>query len=200
MSVQLQELIDKIKNDGVKEAKEEALKIKEKAEREVEQIIAEAKQQSKQIKEKAESEAYQFESSSKEAVKQAARDIALGLKAEIVKLFDAILKQEVKKSLSADVLKETILTILKSWAKEQEGKIDVVLSEKDFKQIKEYLFLKIGDELLKGIEIKSSSHITSGFKITEKDGSAFYDFTEEGISEILAEHLNPKIVKALEGK
>jgi vacuolar-type H+-ATPase subunit E/Vma4 len=37
-----------------------------------------------------------------------------------------------------------------------------------------------------------------GFRIGEKDGNVHYDFTPEGIAEILREYLNPRFARFLE--
>ena len=47
------------------------------------------------------------------------------------------------------------------------------------------------------MEIKPFSGLDSGFKAAMKDGSAYYDFSETGISEMLAELVNPQLASML---
>jgi V/A-type H+-transporting ATPase subunit E len=53
-------------------------------------------------------------------------------------------------------------------------------------------------ELQKGVELKPFPEIEAGFRIAMKDGSAYYNFTDRGIAEILAEYLNPKIAEIVQ--
>ena len=52
---------------------------------------------------------------------------------------------------------------------------------------------KCASEMKKGIVIKALPDIKAGFRIMEKDGTAYYNITEEGIAEFLGEYLNPKL-------
>ena len=94
MSVQLKELIDKIKNEGVKEAEDKASAIIKQAEGDAKKIISDAKAEAKSILEKVDIEVTQIRSSSKQAIKQAARDTVLSLKTEIAEIFNKILSSE----------------------------------------------------------------------------------------------------------
>jgi V/A-type H+-transporting ATPase subunit E len=61
----------------------------------------------------------------------------------------------------------------------------------------------LSEELKKGVVLKPVAHIDAGFRVGEKNGSAYYDFTAGGVAEILAEYLNPRlaeIMKSLSGK
>ena len=42
-----------------------------------------------------------------------------------------------------------------------------------------------------GIEIKAAAELANGFRVAEKDGHAYYDFSAESIAESLALSLNP---------
>jgi len=42
-----------------------------------------------------------------------------------------------------------------------------------------------------------ASFIDGGFRIAEKDGSAFYDFSAEAVAAMLSAHLNPKVAEIL---
>ena len=47
----------------------------------------------------------------------------------------------------------------------------------------------------KGLEIKPTADAKAGFVVSEKSGNAYYNFTSEGIAEILAEYLNPRLAE-----
>jgi V/A-type H+-transporting ATPase subunit E len=52
---------------------------------------------------------------------------------------------------------------------------------------------RLVEELKKGFELKPLPTLEAGFRIGLKDGSAYYDFSDQGIAEILAEYLNPRL-------
>ena len=80
MDVQLQELIDKIKKDGVAAAEKESAKIIAASEKKAETIIADAQAKADQIIKSAKSETEKMEKASEEAIVQAARNMLLSFK------------------------------------------------------------------------------------------------------------------------
>jgi len=49
----------------------------------------------------------------------------------------------------------------------------------------------LAGKIAAGVEIKASAEVASGFRVAEKDGHAYYDFSAESIAENLALFLNP---------
>ena len=94
MDVKLESLIAKIKQNGIEEAKKAAGDIIKEAKSEAEAIVKEASLKAKGIEDQARTAAAKLKSNSQDSLKQASRDLILGLKAEIVALFDRVLKQK----------------------------------------------------------------------------------------------------------
>ena len=84
MDVQLQELIDKIKKDGVGAAEASAQAIIEDAEKRAEAIIAEAENKALESEKKAKAESERFEKSSIDAISQAARNVLISFRDSIL--------------------------------------------------------------------------------------------------------------------
>jgi len=197
MDVQIKELIEKIKSEGVKPAEEEAARIIQEAEKKADEIRAQAHKDATQMIAKAKSESTRFEQSGKQALKQAGRNLILSLKSQITDLFDALLVDSVQQNLTEEVLQEAILTMLKSWDEKNLSDLEVLLSPQDLEKIEDVLRKKLSAELKKGVEIKPLPEISAGFRITMKDGSVYYNFSDQGLAEILAEYLNPKLAVIL---
>jgi V/A-type H+-transporting ATPase subunit E len=51
--------------------------------------------------------------------------------------------------------------------------------------------------LKKGVELKADRNLASGFRIANKDGSAYYDFSAESAAEMLSAYLNPRLSEIL---
>ena len=197
MNVQLKELIDKIKTEGVKEAEAQAAQIKNDAEQEAANIKQQAKSEADADSERSQREISQFEAASKEAIKQAGRDLILTVKSEMTKLFESIIQREITKALDVDTLKTAISSLLKEWGQQRTEDVQILISEENLQNIQDYVVGQMSAEIKKGVEIKPSSQIAAGFRISEKDGSAFFDFTDRGLAEFLMEYLNPRIAELL---
>lgn len=195
MDVQLKELIDKIKTEGVGKADAQAKQIIESAEHQSSEIIHRAKKDAEEIVLKAKAEASQFENAGKEAVRQAGRDLILNIKSTLTKIFDSIINNETSIAMSEEVLKDIIPKILTGWSKDSDKGIDLFLSPDDLKKLDKALLGKLSSELKGGLEIKPHTGIKAGFRISEKGGDSYYDFTDEGIAENLIQHLNPVLSK-----
>ena len=51
------------------------------------------------------------------------------------------------------------------------------------------------DRLKDGVVLKPSTHIEAGIKVGTKGDNMFIDFTDEALTEMLCEYLNPRIAK-----
>lgn len=197
MDVQLKELIEKIKSEGVKSADEQAAEIVRKAEFNAAEIIKNAESQAKTVRDKASSDAARFETTGNEALKQASRDLIISTTKKLEKIFNTLLKNEVDEVLKGSFLESVILTVVKNW-KEDLKDVSILLPAAELAKLESGLKSKISKAISGGIEVKPLTGIDSGFRITSKDGAAYFDFTGAGISGLLSELLNPKIAALLQ--
>jgi V/A-type H+-transporting ATPase subunit E len=197
MEVQLKELIDKIKSDGVNVAESKAAEIIRNAEAKSQDIIERAKKESAQIVAKGKEDALRLENSGKEALSQAGRDLVLNLQTKITDLFNVIIKNEVAGAMDEKVLGDAITKLITSWNGDVSN-LKILLSEKDYEKVEKGLKSKLADQIKKGFDVKPSSHIDAGFLVSVKDGSAYHNFSAEGITEVLSEYLNPRLAALLE--
>ena len=194
MDVQLQELIDKIKKDGVTAAEKEAAKIIADANKKAESIIKDAEAKAEQIKKDAKAETNRMQKASDEAIVQAGRNMLLSFKDSLVQELDGLIQAETAKSLSKDTLEKLVPETVKTWAKNSDAsELSVLLSEKDLKALQSSLTSALKAEIKKGLEIKPDKTLTAGFRIGVKNGAAFYDYSAESLAEMFAAYLNPKV-------
>ena len=197
MDVQLQELIDKIKKDGVAAAEADAAKIVAEAEKKAESIIAEAENKAAEIIKSKKSETEKMEKSSEEAIIQAGRNMLLSFKDSIVAQLDAIINAETEKAMSKDVLVKLIPETVKAWVKNSDAsELSVLLSEKDLKESQKEnssLTSELKAEISKGLEIKPDKTMAAGFKIGVNNGAAYYDYSADSLAQMFAAYLNPKV-------
>jgi V/A-type H+/Na+-transporting ATPase subunit E len=197
MDVQVKELIEKIKNDGVKNAEKTAAGIIEDAEKKAAALVEKAEREAAEIKSQAQNEAARMEQAGKEALKQAGRDLLLEVRKDVETLFDNILKSGTADVLKGDSLKEGILSILKSWKADEVKDLTLLVPEDHLKGLKDDLNNRLKDEIGKGLEIKPFKDIEAGFRISSKDGRAFYDFSDDELMTMLSKYLNPGLLAIL---
>jgi len=197
MEIQLQELIDKIKKDGIESASEEAARIKREAEAEAARIIAASQKEAADIVSRGKIEAEQSEKAGKAALEQASRNLVLAFKAQIDDLLKKLTADTVTSSYSADMIKGLLPDLIRNWAAKNTDSLVVLLSEGDLKKLDDAFRAKLASTLKSGVELKPEKSIGSGFRIVEKDGSAFYDFSSEAVAGMLSAYLSPKLAEIL---
>ncbi|OJF77657.1 MAG: V-type ATP synthase subunit E [Treponema sp. CETP13] len=198
MDVQLQELIDKIKKDGVESAEEASAAIIADAEQKAAEIVAAAQKKADDMVENAKAETKRMEKASVEAVSQAGRNLLISFRDGINSELSSILVHEITTAYNEDMLKTLIPEIVKEWIK-KEGVEDVtiLLPQDDVKKFESAFIDKLNREISKGIEIKVDDTMSAGFKIGTKDGSAYYDFSAESVAELFSTYLNPKVAEIM---
>ena len=194
MDVQLQELIDKIKKDGIANAESEAQKIIAEAEKKAQSIIADAEEKSQEIIKNAKAETSKMEKASEEAIIQAGRNMLLSFKDSLLSELNGLVQAETEKATTKDVLAKLIPETVKAWSKNaQVDELSVLLSEKDLASLQAAFTNELKAEIEKGLEIKPDKTLSSGFRIGVKNGAAYYDFSAESVAELFAAYLNPKV-------
>lgn len=196
MNIQVKELIDKIKNEGIISAESEAKKIIHDAEEKAALIIKKAEAEANSYKLQAGNEIKKREAASREVLKQAARDILIGLEKQIIKQFEAIIGESVGAALSPALTEKLILDLVAAWSDKGAAGIQIVLSSAAAKEMGSGLKAKLANRFKQGVEIVPSPKVAKGFRIGGFDG-ALYDFTGEGIAEIFAEALTPELAETL---
>ncbi len=197
MDVQLNELIEKIKTDGISSAKDEAEKILSDAARRKEEIIKEAEKEALAMKNAAKEEAKRMEASGKAALEQAARDMILKVRQSIQQISDAILAKKSGEALSGDGLAKIVTAALEKWDG-KEGELSLLLSEADAQKLGKDLTSQLAAKFGEGVEIKPFSGIAAGFRIGTKEGGSYYDFSSREIAEMLSQLVNPQLAAIVE--
>ena len=200
MDIQLQELIDRIKKDGVASAESQAADIVKAAEEKARSIVGEAEKKADDMIKVAKGEISRLEKASDDAIAQAGRNMLLSFRESLVAELDRFIKDETEKAYSKDMLKTLVPETVKAWVKDKEaGKLSVILSEKDLKALEDEFKSALKAEISGGLELKSDSSVTAGFRIGVNDGAAFYDYSAESVAELFSAYLNPRVASIMKG-
>jgi V/A-type H+-transporting ATPase subunit E len=197
--IPIQSLLDTIKEEGFREAEKISQKIIDEAEAKAELIIREAEKKAKHSITNAQEEVRKIREAFEVAMNQGSRNLILSLHDEIIRLFDHILHRKAASSLRPDVMRDMILKITEDWeARDKNRSFEILVNEKDARELEDLLYDSLQSDFKNGIVVKPLKTIGAGFRIGEKDGTVHYDFTPEGIAEILRETLNPRFSRFLE--
>ncbi len=200
MDAQLQELLESIKKEGIETAKQESERIIEDARKEAAQIVADAETQGKTIVERAKNEAARLEATAKDAIRQAGRDLVLSLESQIGRIFERIVRETVSATYDEKVLQDAIVGIVSAFPKAETQDLEVLLSKDDLDRVESSLRGRLGQAIGEGVEIAIAGGLDSGFRLSEKEGQAYYDFSAEGIAEALSAYLNPRLASLIRGE
>lgn len=194
MDFQLQELIDKIKKDGVSSAEAAAAQITADAEKKAASIVEEAQKKSDDMIKNARAEIARLEKASEDAVTQACRNMLITFRDSLIAELDSLIQSEAGKAYSSDLMKTLIPETVKAWSKNADAsELSVILSEKDLKSLENELKAALKAEIAKGLEIKPDSALSAGFRIGVNNGAAFYDYSAESVADLFSAYLNPRV-------
>ena len=158
MDVQLQELIDKIKKDGVASAETAAAEIIAEAEKKAAALVEEAHAKAADIIKTAKAETERLEKASIDAVSQAGRNLLISFRDGINAQLAAFIKTETEKAYSAELLKSLVPETVKLLASNPDAQnLSVLLNEKDLKALEQNFHAALKQHIADGIEIKADS-------------------------------------------
>jgi len=198
MEIKLENLIEKIKKDGIEEAKHTSDEMINEAKQKAASIISQAKKEAEKIVKNGRRQAEQFKVNSEADLQHANRNAELLLMEKINSLFDRVLKRKVAETLTPDFLKEMILKIVKTWA--NDSSVEIVINNEEKQKVETLLFSGINEDLKESISLKASNNVAKGFRIGIKGEQVYYDFSDDAIAETLKSLINPKLKEILDQK
>ena len=198
MEVQLQELIEQIKNDGVAAAEAEAKTIVDAAKADAEKLIADAQAQADKILAAAKAETERMTKSSEDAIRQAGRNLLISFRESGSRELETIVGENVAAVYSSDAFAELIISIVENWANKPDAEdIAVILNTQDLNKLEEILLSALKEKMLNGITLKANDNFDGGFRIAVNNGSAYYDYSAEAVVDMLSNYLSPKVTELL---
>lgn len=198
MEIQLQELIDKIRKDGVGAAQAEAEKILNLAQAEAQRIIAEAQAEADKILTDAKNENNRIVKSSEDAIRQAGRNLLISFRESVTRELEAIISESTEVVYSSQLLEKIIVNVVERWSDNPEVQnLTVILNNDDIKRFEKTLIASFKERVKKGVTLKANDNFDGGFRIIVNDDAVYYDYSEEEVVEMLSNYLSPKIAKLM---
>ena len=201
MQNKLQELTDKLYNEGLSKGKQEGEELLAKAKVQAEEMVAKAQAEAAQIVAAAQKQADEIKSKVASDIRMASSQSLAATKKDIETLVVGKMTDEpVKKALaSADFVKELIKAVAEKFTTEGPVDLALILPESLQKELEPFVAKELAKALDAGVEASFSKKVSGGFKIGPKNGGYFVSFTDETFNELIAEYLRPATKKILFG-
>lgn len=197
MELQVQDLLKKIKDDGIEAARKEAQAIIDEAGSKAEALVAQAERRSAEIEAAAKARIEGMEKASRLALIHASRDSLLGLKEKVGLFAKDLVRSAVKETFDAEFLKSFLPSVLVELAKGTDSDLDVLVSPRQLQDFDAAFAGRLAKELSVGVTFKPFTAIDAGFRVASEGGTAHYDFSAEAISSILASRVNATLAECV---
>ena len=211
-SAGVQDLISRIRDEGVESGKQEAGRLVTEAQLQATRLVDDARTEAEELRGKARAEIETETEAALAALKLAARDTTLQLEAEVVSAFEGCVKRLVSPALRDPELIQALVLVLAGHAVEKfvkDREIRVFVSDVLFKEAGEIPELDerakqavlgiTGEILREGIELIPSSEVAGGARVQLVDENLEVDLTDETVHKVLLKHLLPRFRAILAG-
>ena len=158
-----------------------------------EEIIKNANAEAAAALEKADKDAAVYAERSVRSLEQAARDVLISVGKRFETMVSEILALQVEKTLSEDVLKSMLLSLVKDYSSD----VSVVFSETDKAKLQSFVMGEFQKALNAGVNIESDKSIKYGFRIKLDGGKVSHEFTAQTISAAMAALVRPQIAEII---
>ncbi|MDP2519705.1 hypothetical protein [Shimia thalassica] len=210
------ELIDKLRNDGIAAGRQEAERLRAEAEAEAARIVAEAKKEATGYLRKAHTDADNYVKAGEEALNTAMRDAVLSMKSELTRRFAADVQRLVTQEMAdPELMRQLILEVVGTTARQAdlEGKIDVILpvkaaTQEDIKKnaddiqhgkLTKYVLGLTAEMLREDVTLHVADDLKEGIRMRSDGEGVVLDLSDAAVGSVLLEHLQPRFQAVLEG-
>lgn len=198
MEIQLQELLDQIKKDGVQAAENEAEAILNDAKAQAAKIVADAQAKADAMIAKAQTENEKTVKSGEDAIRQAGRNLLLSFRESVTRELKGLLNQAVDGVYDSKEFAGLIVKAVEGWAQKPEtDDITVILGTEDAAKLEKTVLAGLKEKIEKGVTLKAGDAFSGGFRVAVNDGGAYYDYSADAVVEMLSNYLTPKVTALL---
>ena len=197
----LQELTQKLYDEGLAKGKQDGEALLLKAQSEAASIVKQAKEEAEAILAKARKDADDFKVKVEGDVKMAAQQSVQATRTDIENLVVAkVVDATVDKALSnEDYIKGIITAVAQKFSADEPADVALVLPESLKAGLEPFVKNELGKLLGKGVEAAFSKKVAGGFKIGPKDGGYFVSLTDDTFKDLIGSYLRPATKKLLFG-
>ena len=197
----LQELTQKLYEEGLAKGKQDGEALLQKAQSEADGIVKQAQEEAEAILAKARKDAEDFKVKVEGDVKMAAQQAVQATRTDIENLVvSKVVDGTVDKALAnEDYIKGIITAVAQRFSADEPADLSLVLPESLKNALEPFVKNELGKLLGKGVDASFSKKVAGGFKIGPKDGGYFVSLTDETFKDLIGSYLRPATKKLLFG-
>ena len=203
MQDKLQELTDRLYNEGLSKGKQDGEALLKKAQDEAATIIADAQAEAQRIIAQANKEAEEMKTKVAADVRMAATQSIAVTKQEIEKMVvTQTAAQGVQANMgNADFVKTLITSVVKAFNPDNASSVslDLILPESLKAQVEPFVQNEIANQFKGEVKVDYSKKMNGGFKVAPRDGGYVLQFTDDEFNQLIANYLRPATKKILFG-
>jgi V/A-type H+-transporting ATPase subunit E len=207
----VQNLIDRIRDQGVLAAKAESERIGREAEAKAAKLLADAKAEAARMREEAAKDIEAEKIACLEALRLSTRDAVLQLKSQLSSSFEVFVKRLVTSATRDEELIKALVLVLAGRA------VDEVIRDRDIhilvskailtgtpdEELREHgkrIILALSSDMLReGVELIPSDGVNGGARVRLVEEQLEIDLTDEAITRLLKQTMLPRFRRILEG-
>lgn len=197
MENKLQELTQKIYNEGVEKASQEAAVILENARKQAEELTRNARKDADELLKQAQKNAEEIVRNAQSEVRMSSKQAVSALRQQIASLITArVVDAPVKETLSDKALiGSLIIKALENF----NNNAALALPVADEKALELYFGKRLDEVIKSGVDITFDEKIKGGFRIGPKDNSYVISFTDEDFMNFFRSFMRPRTINLLFG-
>ena len=196
----LQELTQKLYNEGLERGRAEAERLVAEAKESAAKIIAEAKAEAEAIAKAAEDRAEDIAKNAMADIALAGRQAMTKVKAELAEAVIMKTTGAAVKAATADsaFVKDMLLAMANNWTSSTvDVSLKALLPEEKRAELDAVTQASAAELAKAGIEVGYTKDIKTGFKLGEKNGGYYIAFTDESFDALFKEYLREKVSNIL---
>lgn len=196
----LQELTQKLYNEGLERGRAEAERLVAEAKESAAKIIAEAKAEAEAIAKAAEDRAEDIAKNAMADIALAGRQAMTKVKAELAEAVIMKTTGAAVKAATADsaFVKDMLLAMANNWTSSSvDVSLKALLPEEKRAELDAVMQASAAELAKAGIEVGYTKDIKTGFKLGEKNGGYYIAFTDESFDALFKEYLREKVSNIL---
>ena len=199
MAEDLQGLLKKIEEDGVKKVEAERETVLAKASEEAAKTVADAQAEADKLIADAKAESDKLQRAGEENLRQASRDVLIALEKEINAQLGQLAKAAAGQALSAEVMADIVKIMVQGNAQQgnEATSIEALAPADKLEALEGLIRAALGQQLEGGIQLRPITGVDAGLKVSLSGGSIYHDFTDEAIAEMISAYVNPRILAIL---
>ncbi len=199
----LQELTDKLYNEGLSKGKQDGEELLKEAHKKSDEIVAQAKAEAERIVAQAEKDAEELKTKVAADVKMAASQSIAATKQEMEKMLVAkMVGQPVAQALSSpEFMQQMIKSVVAAFnpQKATPTDLELIFPESIKAQVESFVNGELQKEFKNGVKVCYSKKINAGFQVAPKEGGYLLQFTDEEFVNLISAYLRPATKKILFG-